>query len=200
MKKTGVLLLTVGVIVLASGLTLVRWKSWSPVKAPLFLKAGNHVDFPFRAQFSARHYIYLTVNQGEDWKRTQCLLGAEMYADLCKSLPSIVDVSWTVSSQDKLIDRGDASKWLGTRGVTGRLIGVFETKKGTPYTFSISVNRDGVALNALDPKVTVEVDDRILEQHLIEATILQWTGGIIAALGLIVFSWALWAAGANKAG
>jgi hypothetical protein len=179
---------------------LVRWTSWSPVKAPLLLQTGNHVDVQFRTEFSGRHYIYLTVQQGADLKRTQCLLGAEIYNDLCKNLPSVVDVSWMVSSQNRLIDRGDASNWLGTRGGTGRLIGMFETTKGTPYTFSISVNRDGIALNALDPKVTVEVDNRILEQRIIEAAILQWVGGIIAALGLIVVSWALWAAGANKAG
>ncbi len=197
-KTIGALSLSAGAIILAIGLTLVRWKNWSPVNEALLLKAGNHTEVSFRAEFSARHYIYLIVKPGEDWKHTQCLLGAEMYTDICKDIPSVVDVSWTVSSQGNLIDRGDSSKWLGARGGTGRLIGVFETKKSVPYTFSISVNSDGIALNPLDPKVTVEVDDRILEQYIIEAAILQWVGGIVAALGLIVLGWRLWATGVNK--
>jgi hypothetical protein len=197
-KTIGVLSATVGAIALTIGLTLVRWKSWSPVKAALTLKAGNHIEVPFRAEFSARHYIYLTVKQGEDWKHTKCLLGAEIYAEFCRDVPSVVDVSWTVFSEGSLIDRGDSTKWLGTSGVTGRLIGVFDAKKGTPYAFSISVNRDGIALNALNPKVTVEVDNRILEQYIIEAAILQWVGGIVATLGLIAVSWVLWATAVNK--
>ena len=192
LKTIGTLSLSVGAIILAIGLTLVRWKNWSPANEALLLKAGNHTAVSFRAEFSARHYIYLIVKPGEDWKRTQCLLGAEMYTDICKDVPSVVDISWTLFSQGNLIDRGDSSKWLGTRGGTGRLMGVFEAKKDSPYTFSISVNRDGIALNALDPKVTVEVDDRILERYIIEAAILQLVGGIVAALGLIVLSWAVW--------
>jgi hypothetical protein len=199
-KIIGVVASSVGAIVLTIGLTLVRWKNWSPVERALPLKAGNHAEVSFQTEFSALHNIYLTAKPGEDWKHTQCLLGAEMYTDICKDVPSVVDVSWTVSSQGKLIDRGDSSKWLGTRGGTGRLMGVFEAKKDTPYTFSISVNRDGIALNALDPNVTVEVDDRILEQYIIEAAILQLVGGIVAVLGLIVLSWTAWATPAkNKA-
>jgi hypothetical protein len=83
--------------------------------------------------------------------------------------------------------------------VDGEIDRNVDVQKGAPYTFSMFVNRDGVALNGPDPKVTVEVDSRILEQYIFEAFVLLWVGGIVAVLGMIVLSWAVLATHARKA-
>jgi hypothetical protein len=187
-KLIGAIFFVTGIALLVTGLVLVRWENWVPVAVSLPLKAGNHAQASFRSEFSARHYIYLTVRDTADWKRTKCLLGVELESGLCQNTPSVVDVSWTASSAASLLGHGDSHEWLGTRGILGRMIGMFEVEKGTPCTFSITVNRDGSELNALDPKVTVEVDDRIFEQYIMYAAILKLFGATGIVLGLIMLT------------
>lgn len=187
-KLTGAILSITGIVMLSAGYVLVRWKNWTPVEVLLPLKGGNHVEASFRSHFSARHYIYLTVRDSPDWKRSRCLLGVELDPGLCQNIPSVVDISWTASSGGRPLGHGDSHEWLGTRGAVGRMLGMFEVEEGIPCTFSITVNHDGSELNALDPKVTVEVDDRIFEQYFWDAAILKLFGTTGIVFGLILLT------------
>jgi hypothetical protein len=198
-RLSGGILLAIGIALLIVGFTLVHRQDWRPVDLPLPLKAGNRAEASFRSAFSATYLVYLTVESGKnDWTHIRCLLGVEIPPDLCQNTPSVVDVSWVASTKSATLGHGDSREWLGTRGGFGRLIGTFQAERDIPCTFSITVNRDGSELNALNPRVTVEPDDRILEDYLITAALLKVFGAMAVIIGLILLSLAFLKHSAKK--
>jgi hypothetical protein len=164
--------------------------NWEPLRKSVVLAPGP-IDTPqFLITKDAYYEIALDVDKGEDAGRTECLLGAGPTVDpeQCKPFPSIVDISWTVTEAGKPAMQGKSEEVseVYTSDTVGRVIGEFWGRRGVRYGLSLTVNKDGSALNAANPRILVKMNEADSKNYAFYSQVLFFGGISFAFLGVLL--------------
>ncbi len=131
---------------------------WTPVFVPISLSPG-HIRTPeFAINVASTYTVGVVMNivwsSNEDYTAAAQMLGF----DSSDGRPSVVGVSWRLSSAGRMLASGDSSDGeLRAMFPIGRGLGKFYANKGT-YVLDLDVVRDGSRLNRWAPHLVVVED------------------------------------------
>lgn len=158
----------IGVIVIVAGLALYggrflwsQTRTWVPIRMPISLNGGHVRTREFKVNFKALYLVEVEVEKKIPYETLNCLLGVEdIYPDKCKNIPSVVNVSWVLSSRGTVVALGSSLDSKGgswTKDTIARQIGSFQSENGRQYTLDVDVLADGSSLTEGNPRLKVEV-------------------------------------------
>ena len=97
-------------------------------------------------------------------------------------------LEWTVLSRGQIVGHGvsdglNQGYWSRKRG---RILGLFDARKGQPYQVEFQVIDDATALQAYHPRALVQVDLWDLDGYAMSTGILALGGDLLAGLGGVI--------------
>jgi hypothetical protein len=159
----------IGLLAAAIGFSALALASWgpsnwrSPLNLPVSLKAGRIETPEFLTSRSIDYGISIEVERKIEFQRLKCLLGMDYYneQERCAATPSLIDVSWVLSSGGNVITEGDSSKSPGGyfAGAVGRTIGQFRAEGGKRYSLELTLRKDASELDKGHPTIKVDILD-----------------------------------------
>ncbi len=115
------------------------------------------------------------------------MLGTEtLQPARCHGLPSLIDISWRVTSNGKTVAEGNSKNYKG--GGWGptieREIGGFRASKGHSYSLDLVVNKDAGSLNVANPKIKVGVHPSEYKGNVVIAQLIMMGATLFALVAL----------------
>jgi hypothetical protein len=143
----------------------------------------------FKVNRNAPYDIYIEVQKKIPFDTLNCLLGTAAgptSSDLqeCPDRPSVVKVSWVLTSDGQLVARGSTDEHRSgawTNDSIERDLGHFQSRSGRPYILNVDVLADGSLLAPGNPRLKVEVLPTVCEDELFESAIVN-----LIAVGLVI--------------
>ncbi len=158
----GLVMVITGLSVFGARIVWTKTRTWVLVDTPISL-SEHQVRIPdFKSNLSALYIIEIEVEKKNIPLETlNCLLGVE-YTRLenCRNTPSVVNLSWVLSSRGLRLAHGSTAGTTGGASAAytlAREVGSFRTDKGRKYTLDISVLSDGSRLAVGNPRLKVGV-------------------------------------------
>lgn len=151
--------LVVAGVLFASAYVIVNRHNWEPLRSPVSLSEGRRGPFSFGADLDTDYLISIDIERKIESQKLDCMLGMSIFPERCRGLPSLISISWRVTSDGTMIAEGNSSNYKGGGwGPTvGRQIGSFRASKGSSYTLDLVVNKDAGSLSVANPKIVVAV-------------------------------------------
>jgi hypothetical protein len=187
----------VGAIVIVIGLAVCGgWSLWSetrtcvPVSLPISLKSGHVRTQEFKVNLKAFYIIEIEADRKIPYKTLNCLLGVEnIYPDRCKDTPSVVNVSWVLSSQGAVVALGstlDSKGGSWTNDTIARQLGSFQSERGRRYTLDLNVLADGSSLDAGNPRLKIGVHPMYYEEAAFASIPVLLLTAVLIVIGTIM--------------
>jgi biopolymer transport protein ExbD len=155
--KIGVALIVSGIAAYLGETGYVASRTWVPLDIPVSLSRGQIRTDEFKINVESSYWIYVEVERKFDFDDVPCLLGQGF--DECKTTPSVLRASWTLTDEGKAVAQGTSDEDQGMLGGTrtmGRGLGSFNAAKGQHYVLTVNVLEDGSLLNAGNPRLKIE--------------------------------------------
>lgn len=120
--------------------------------------------------------------------REDCLLGTSfLHPERCNSIPNVMDVSWVLYSQDRVVaDDHTLQSWAAlsvTNDWTRREMGRFDLKRGQQYSLLLQFHSNPSELNVAQPRLVAEAMQD-WEGFAIEVQFSLYLGVILFLVGL----------------
>jgi hypothetical protein len=147
--RVGLVLIALGLVPLACWTVWFRTRTWGPVDIPISLSQGSHFSTgEFAINLNGRYEIEIETTNKIPLDILHCLLGNGMRSKQACSVPSVVNVHWTLSGNGTVIQgtSDNTKEYGGEVGATGeasRTIGIFRGQKGRRYKLDCDVLADG---------------------------------------------------------
>jgi hypothetical protein len=152
----GILFALVGPVWVGAWALWDSTRLWVPLDVPVSLAAG-HIRTPeFEINVPGTYTVCVAVNwpSNNDVEAVMSMLGISSF----DSTPSIVGISWRLSSAGRMLASADSDRTLGAMGgmcyQPNRDLGNFYAGKGR-YVLDLDMERDGSRLNRLAPHLLV---------------------------------------------
>jgi RHS repeat-associated protein len=190
----------VGLLLALAGLGIFGGRSvWSmtrssvPVDMPISL-SPHQVRIPdLKSNLEALYIIEIEVEKKTiPFETLNCLLGVEHTGpEKCSNTPSVVNVSWVLSSQGVPVTQGSsadtsAGDW-GTNTIA-RQLGSFRADKARRYTLDLNVLTDGSRLASGNPRLKIAVHPSFYEGSAFGDLPFVLTAACVFLAGVIVFT------------
>jgi hypothetical protein len=195
MKMTGRIGLGLVIIAAASWSGWTLWAStrrWCPANIPVSLTKGSHTQNDFVVNVTGPYEIAVEADRNSSipFNALTCALGTgAVWPEKECSIPSVLRVSWALTSGDDVVAQGssDETKGGGTTSDSAlRTIGHFRGQRGHHYKLSVETLSDATSLAAASPRVKVNVGGTIYEFSLVVSGFLRWGCAGIAGIGLVL--------------
>ena len=160
-KLIGIFLIVAGPAVFGARALWSATRTFVPVSVPVSLTIG-HIRSPvFKINLRSRYLIQIEAHKKIPYDILNCLMGVgDEQPQRCKATPSVIDVSWVLSSKGAVVSRGSSENNLGgawTNDSVARQIGSFISEPGRLYRLDLDVLQDGKSLNPAEPRLRIEV-------------------------------------------
>jgi hypothetical protein len=158
--KAGLALVAVGIGVFAA------WKWWTstrnfvPVDLAMPLAAGESVTAQFKLNYDGLYLIEIAAEPKIPVDELRCLLGVEAEPGRCKDVPSVIVADWIVSSDGRVVRRGNSNELRSVPPQSEdvvRVIGEFPGRAGKSYSVQVTLSADPKRLVAANPRLQVAV-------------------------------------------
>jgi hypothetical protein len=157
----GVVVIVIGLALYGGWLFWSETRTWIPVSMPVSLKAGHVRTREFKVNLKSVYIVEIEVERKIAYETLNCLLGVgHSHSGGCENTPSVVNVSWVLSSEGAVVALGSTIESKGgssTNNTISRQIGSFQSEKGRRYTLDINVLADGSSLAGGNPRLIVGV-------------------------------------------
>jgi hypothetical protein len=155
-------------------------RTWSPISMPVSLSQGNHIQTDeFILNLNGLYDIYIDVDNKLPFNMLACSAGVTgLWRQGPCNTSSVVKISWTLSSEGKLVAQGSSDDTQGGGGGSEavgvmRDIGDFQGKNGQRYKLDIYVLADGSSLAAANPRLRVSKGGTTYESSLVMGGLLR---------------------------
>jgi len=161
-RKLGVGLIAIAFVPYAVACWHANRYNWTPLNYRVDLHKGNVRAPEFLADVDGRYVLYLDVRPRKlDFQRQECLLDLELFQpEKCATIPSVVELSWTLSSDGAVVaDNATLQTWRTgsyANDFTRREIGRFDARRGRRYVLDALFRSDPSELNVASPKIVAE--------------------------------------------
>jgi hypothetical protein len=109
LKRVGLTLLAIGLVSVLVVFVLPAAHNWTPVRMPISLASGTLTSPEFRTDLDTNYEINIEVDRKIDPEKLDCLLGNQaFFLKPCKTVPNLIDISWTVASHGQTIVTGSS--------------------------------------------------------------------------------------------
>jgi hypothetical protein len=191
----------VGLAFMAGGIALYgSWAIWlairtnRPVDVPISMAIGHVRTREFKVNLNALYTIEIVVQKKIPFDALNCLLGLGMSSTSsalqdCPDRPSVVKVSWTLTSDGRTIASGssddDRSGGWGNDSIS-RILGTFHSENGRRYVLDVDVLADGSSLALGNPRLKVEVHPMFYEDVMVGGAAMSLTALVLVLIGGIL--------------
>jgi hypothetical protein len=179
-RKIGILMIVGAVVPYGVAHWHANRYDWAPLDHRVELRQGAVRSPEFVPQVDGVYVLFLEIEPRRiEMQRQNCLLDVEFFKpERCKSIPHVVDVSWTLWNRRRAVaDSSSERTWrassVSNDGVR-REIGRFRARRGERYVLTIDFHRDPGELNVARPKLVAE-------------SIQDWDGFALEVQGAFVF-------------
>jgi hypothetical protein len=166
--------------------------NWEPLSQTVALTPGAIETRSFKTDRSGYYEIALDIDPDSALDNAPCLLGIDPSQDPdgCKQTPSLIDISWIVTSGAEQVAQGTSSEVneVYTANRLGRVIGEFWGQRGSQYSLTLVVKKDGTPLNVAHPTLVVKVNEEESNDYAIYSQILFFGGLSFGFVGLVLLS------------
>lgn len=188
--KVGIGFIFAGIALWGAWLLWLKTRHYAPVKMPVSMSVGHIRTKEFVVNIDARYNIEIEVEKKIPFDTLNCLLGmAPSIPNVCAD-QEIINANWVLSSAGKVIGQGSSLQDRGggwANDTISREIGSFEGRKGQRYRLDLDLLKDGTALSAGNPRLTVSVDPGFIEGSMFTtALLIDPVAGVLALIGLIL--------------
>jgi hypothetical protein len=193
--KIGIGFVSTAILVFGGWTLYLATRHYVPVKMPVAMSIGHVRTNEFTVNIRAPYEIDVEVQKTIPFDILNCWLGmSSPLATNCADAPEIVDATWILSSDGKVLAQGSS---VGDKGgawandTISREIGRFDGDLGRKYRLDVDILTDASRLAAGNPQLKVSVDSDFVEGAMFETTFLIYpiVGGLIlVGLVLLVIS------------
>jgi len=193
-KLVGIVFICAGIAFYGARILWLSTRANRPVNIPISMAVG-HVRTPiFKVNRNAIYEIEIEVQKAIPFETLNCLLGTAMGSNSttlqeCPDRPSVVKVSWVLSSEGQNLARGSTDDFRsgawGNESIS-RSLGTFRSQSGRPYVLDVDVLADGSALGAGNPHLKVEVSSVVAEDEIVGSAILLVAVMVAVLVGVIL--------------
>jgi len=195
-KLVGIVFISAGIAFYAARILWLSTRANRPVNIPISMAVG-HVRTPvFKVNRNAIYAIDIEVQKAIPFETLNCLLGTAMGSNSttlqeCPDRPSVVKVSWVLSSEEQNVARGSTDDFRsgawGNESIS-RSLGTFRSRSGRPYVLDVDVLADGSALGAGNPHLKIEVSSAVSEDEIVGSAILLLAMIVVVLIGVVLLS------------
>jgi hypothetical protein len=164
-----------------------------PLSLPVSLAPGTTRTPEIEADFA--HWSYEVAVDFEskfDRHQMECMLGGEANPDVCKGIPSLIDISWELFEGERVAAEGNSGNTSGMLTESGALyerpIGSFKAQKGHRYRLVLQVKRDASELNIADPRIMVQIPRLYWEDHAMGVGLGKLLAVILGLIGMTILA------------
>lgn len=190
-RRLGFGLIAVAFVPYAFASLHVNRYNWTPLDYAVKLHQGETRTPEFLAEVTGTYILYLELlPRRMNSQRQECLLDLELFhPELCREIPNVVDVSWTLwSGPTAAADNTSEQSWKAgsySNDYTRREIGRFQAQRGARYVLSVDFHRDPSELNIAAPKIVAEaIQD--WDGFAIETQLSFVFGVLVATCGVVL--------------
>ena len=163
---------------------------WEPLSQAIALTPGPIETTQFKTDRNGYYEIAVDIDKASTLDNPGCLLGVDPSQDPdgCKGTPSVVDISWAVTSSGEAVARGESSEVneVYTADRMGRVIGEFWGQRGGRYAVALTVRKDGTVLDTAHPMLVVKVNEEESNNYAIYSQVLFFGGVSFGFVGLVL--------------
>jgi hypothetical protein len=192
----GLLFLLAAFFPFVNSRTLARSRDWHTVIAPLSFQSGTIQHVHLGKDLNGKYEIDIEFQDVSSPEHLGCLAGNARFDPVhCVGAPDIVDASWKLYENERLVQEGNSSDYLGvvfSSPIIERRIGQFRAVKPRDYSLVVSVNRDASQLDSAHPKIKVQVPMDAMEGYYLGVAIEQIETIILCFVGALVVLAALY--------
>ncbi len=170
--------------------TLARSRDWHTVSAPLSLRSGTIQHLHLGNDLDGKYEIDVEFQEVSTPEKLGCSAGNAQFDPVhCAGAPDIVDASWKLYENKRLVQEGNSTDYPGvvfSSPIIERRIGQFSAVKERDYSLVVSVNRDASQLDPAHPTINVQVPMDVLEGYYAAVAIEQIEAVILCFVGVLV--------------
>jgi hypothetical protein len=192
-RRIGLGLLIIAATLFGSWTLWANTRKWCPANVLLSLAKGSHTQTnEFQINVAGRYEIAVEVDRdnSSDLNALTCALGTgATWPERTCSSPSVLGMSWTLMSGDKVASNGSTDEMLGgstSHNSAARTLGYFQARRGQQYRLIAEAVSDGSSLAAANPRLKVNMNASFYEFILVVGEFIKWGSGIMGAIGLIL--------------
>ncbi len=179
-----------GAVCVGASFLVGDWYDWEPLNQAVTLTPGPIESAQFKTDRNGYYEIAVDIDKATPLDNAPCLLGIDPSQDPdgCKATPSVVDISWTITSAGQPVDQGESSEVneVYTAGRLGRVIGEFWGQRGGKYALALNVKKDGSVLAVAHPTLVVKVNEEESNNYAIYSQVLFFGGVSFGFVGLVL--------------
>jgi hypothetical protein len=170
----------IGLAAFIVGSLLCAWAFWlnrpipeavfRPVYEPISLGVG-HIHQDFTTGLGVSYVMGIQVDRKLPFEELQCLMGLRGQSsgkDACHGIPAVLDYSWALGCNGRVIRTGSSGKLEGgayTDETMEAIFGWLDGKRGQECYLDLDFHRDGSGLAKANPRLHVEVDNSYYEDR-----------------------------------
>ena len=191
LKRSGLIFLGIGLVSIFIATALPVTHNWTPLRMPISLVPGTITSPEFKTDLGTNYEMNIEVDRKIDFDRLNCLLGIQNFSlKSCDHLPSLIDMSWSVTSNGAIVARGSSNDVHdGGWGPTiERTIGRFRANKGSRYVVQLNIKKDISELAVAHPRLDIGVHPAEYEGNMIWAMLAATVGWGSILLSLLTFT------------
>jgi hypothetical protein len=193
-NRVGLGLLTIAAVSWCGWTLWSNTRRWCPVDIPISLTKGSHTQTEdFKLNVSGPYEIEVEAEAGKGripFNALTCSLGVgAIWPEKTCTSPSILELSWVLTSDGKVVARGSSDDTTGGGSSSTsamRTIGYFRGQRGQRYQLSVNALADASSLAAANPRLRVNVVGTIYEFNLVVSGLVNLGSAGIAVIGAIL--------------
>jgi biopolymer transport protein ExbD len=155
-KWIGVALVFGGTGLVAAWCGWISTRSLLPLEESVSLSPGHIRTREFKINVPSKYLVYLELDRKRNFVELECFVG---FGKECSGTPSILSVSWTISSAGRIVAEGGTKsdqRVFETQDVVGRDLGFFYIEESEQFVLDVNVLADASRLNSANPRLKVE--------------------------------------------